>query len=77
MQRHTDEQSMGWKKDKIMRCQYLPFLEKLAHAEPLWCHMTKEQQNASIIHVDKFYNDIKRKYCIMPEFGSEDISWAL
>lgn len=59
---------MEWKDDKRMRCQGLPFLGKLAHAEPLWYHMTKEQQNARIRHIDKFYEDIKYKHCIMPEF---------
>lgn len=31
-------------------CLDLSFLEMPAHAEPLWCHMTKEQQNDKIKH---------------------------
>lgn len=33
---YIDGQRMVWKYDKSMRCQDLPFLEKLAPAEPLW-----------------------------------------
>ena len=38
-----------------------PFLEKLSHAEPLRCHMTKEKQNARIRLINKFYKDINVK----------------
>ena len=43
-----------------MRCQDLPFLEKLARAnlEPLWFHFAKEQKNTRIRYIDKFYKDI-------------------
>lgn len=50
-----------------MQCQDLPFLEKFAGADPLWHHITEEQKNVSISHRNMFYNDIKCKYCIIPE----------
>lgn len=58
---------MVWTDDKRMRCQDLPFLEKLAHAEPLWRLMTKEQKNDRIRHTNKFYKDKNLKHYTMSE----------
>ena len=58
---------MVWKDNKRMGFQGLPFLEKLAHAGPLWYLMTEEQKNARIHYINKFYKGIKCKHCTIPE----------
>lgn len=40
--------------------------KKLAHVEPLWCLINKEQKNTRIRYINKFYIDIKCKHCIIP-----------
>lgn len=55
-----------------MRFQDLPFLEKLAGAEPLWFLMTEGQKKARIRHVNKFCKVIKCKHHIMLEFNNDN-----
>lgn len=50
-----------------MRFQDLPFLEKLAGAEPLWFLMTEGQKKARIRQVNKFCKVIRCKHHIMLE----------
>ena len=73
----TDDQSVEWKDNKQMRCQDIPFLEKLAHAEPLWCHVTKEHQNAKIRHRDKFYKEINVNIVLCLNLNSHYSSFGL
>ena len=48
-----------------MKYNDLPFFEELACTGPLWYHITKEQKNTKIRHINEFYKYIKYKQCIM------------
>lgn len=75
-QKHIREQIWSGKMIKEFS-QELLFLKTLAHAKPLWFHMTKEQHNTRIRLINKFHKDINVNIVLCQNLNDNCYSFGL